>query len=65
MPWTSRVDKIISWIKDEKQPANLIFAYFEEPDSTGHWTGIKSQEIKNQIVRVDTTVKYDLRKISI
>lgn len=60
MPWTSRVDKIISWIKDEKQPANLVFAYFEEPDSTAHLKGIESQDTKNQIVRVDTTVKYDL-----
>lgn len=58
MPWPSRVDKFMSWIKDEKQPANLIFAYFEEPDSTGHIKGTGSQEIKNQIVRADVTVKY-------
>lgn len=57
IPWTDRVDTVISWIKDEKKPANLVFAYFEEPDFTGHLKGVGSQEIKNQIVRVDTTVK--------
>lgn len=60
MPWTSRVDKIMSWIKNETQPANLVLAYFEEPDSTGHAKGVGSQEVKNQIVRVDVTVKYVL-----
>lgn len=58
MSFTSRVDKIISWIKDEKRPANLVLAYFEEPDSTGHVTGDSSQEIRNQIVKADVTVKY-------
>lgn len=57
MKWTERIDKIMSWIKDENQPANLVFAYFEEPDKTGHLTGVGTQEIKNQIVRVDSTVK--------
>lgn len=60
IPWTSRVDKMMSWIKDDEKPANLVFAYFEEPDNTGHVFGIGSQEIKNQIVRVDATVKYYL-----
>lgn len=57
MKWTERIDKIMSWIKDENQPANLVFAYFEEPDKTGHLTGVGTQEIKNQIVRADSTVK--------
>lgn len=58
MSFTSRVDKIISWIKDEKRPANLVLAYFEEPDNTGHVTGDSSQEIRNQIVKTDVTIKY-------
>lgn len=57
IPWTDRVDKVVSWIKDEKHPANLVFMYFEEPDSTGHVKGVGSQEIKNQIVRADVTLK--------
>jgi len=58
MPWTDRVDKIISWIKDKNKPANLVYAYFEEPDSTAHLKGPNSQETINQIVRADATLKY-------
>lgn len=58
MLWSHRIDKFMSWITDETRPANLIFAYFEEPDTAGHQYGIESQETKNQIVRVDATVKY-------
>jgi len=58
MSMISRVDKIISWIKDKKRPANLVYAYFEEPDNTGHLNGSKSQEIRNQIIKADNTVKY-------
>jgi len=58
MSMTSRIDNIMSWIKDEKRPANLVFAYFEEPDNTGHINGVKSQEIKNQIVKADNSIKY-------
>jgi len=58
MPWTDRIDTIMSWIKDENKPANLVYAYFDEPDSTAHLKGIDSQETKNQIVRADVTLKY-------
>ncbi|KAL4121158.1 hypothetical protein QTP88_013723 [Uroleucon formosanum] len=61
--WNSRIDTIMSWIEDENQPANLVFAYFEEPDKTSHRKGVNSQEIKNQIVRVDNTVKYMLDQL--
>lgn len=52
------MDKIISWITDEKRPANLVMAYFEEPDNTGHTYGVGSPQIKEQIVRVDVLMKY-------
>jgi len=57
MLWTDRVDTIMSWIKDKNKPANLVYAYFEEPDSTSHLKGLGSQEIINQIVRADATLK--------
>ncbi|XP_025420790.1 ectonucleotide pyrophosphatase/phosphodiesterase family member 5-like, partial [Sipha flava] len=63
MPWNSRVDKIMLWIKNSSQPANLVFAYFEEPDKTSHMKGINSPDLKVQISRVDATVKYLLDKI--
>lgn len=58
MPWSDRIDTFISWIKDKNKPANLVYAYFEEPDNTGHLKGVNSQEIKNQIARVDVALKY-------
>jgi len=58
MLWTDRVDTIMSWIKHKNKPANLVYAYFEEPDSIAHLKGPDSQETKNQIVRVDATLKY-------
>lgn len=57
MSWNSRVDKIMSWIKNSTRPANLVFAYFEEPDKTSHWKGVDSPELKVQISRVDATIK--------
>ncbi|VVC30894.1 Hypothetical protein CINCED_3A020487 [Cinara cedri] len=63
MPWNDRVDKIMSWIKDDNKPANLVFAYFEEPDRTCHSVGVESQETINQIVKADVTVKYLLDQI--
>ncbi|XP_050055875.1 ectonucleotide pyrophosphatase/phosphodiesterase family member 5-like [Aphis gossypii] len=61
--WNSRIDTIMTWIENENRPANLVLAYFEEPDKTGHKKGINSQEIKHQIARVEDTVKYMLSQI--
>jgi len=48
----------MSWIKDKNKPANLVYAYFEEPDNTAHLKGVNAQETTNQIVRADATLKY-------
>jgi len=58
MPWDDRIDAIMSWIKDKNKPANLVYAYFEEPDNTGHLKGTESKEIQDQIVKVDITLRY-------
>jgi len=58
MLWNTRIDKIMSWIKDENKPANLVYMYFDEPDKTGHLKGINSKEIQDQIVRVDVALGY-------
>ncbi|KAL5243488.1 hypothetical protein ACI65C_010898 [Semiaphis heraclei] len=63
MPWTNRIDTIMSWIKDKNKPANLVYAYFEEPDNTSHLKGVNAQETINQIVRADATLKYILDQI--
>ncbi|XP_060854448.1 ectonucleotide pyrophosphatase/phosphodiesterase family member 5-like isoform X1 [Rhopalosiphum padi] len=63
MLWNTRIDKIMSWIKDENKPANLVYMYFDEPDKTGHLKGINSKEIQDQIVRVDVALGYLLDHI--
>ncbi|XP_022180021.1 ectonucleotide pyrophosphatase/phosphodiesterase family member 5-like isoform X2 [Myzus persicae] len=64
LPWSDRIDIIMSWIKDKNKPANLVYAYFDEPDHIAHLKGIYSQETTNQIVRADVTLKYILDQIS-
>jgi len=63
MPWNTCIDKIMSWIKDENKPANLVYAYFDEPDKTGHLKGIDSKEIQDKIVKVDVALRYILDRI--
>lgn len=46
-----RVDKALSWFKDEKTPANLVMIYYEEPDKTAHNFGTESQEVRLELVR--------------
>lgn len=58
MPWDDCIDAIMSWIKDENKPANLVYAYFDEPDNTGHIKGTESKEIQDKIVKVDVTLRY-------
>lgn len=58
IPWDDRIDVIMSWIKDKNKPANLVYAYFDEPDNTGHLKGTESKEIQDQIVKVDVTLRY-------
>lgn len=48
---------MISWIKDGKQPANLVMAYFDELDRTLHEKGPDSKETEDQIRQVDEIVK--------
>jgi len=38
--------------------------YFEEPDLHGHAYGIESQQIRDQIVRLDRALAYLLKKLS-
>lgn len=41
--YRERVDEALSWIIDDKQPANLIMFYIEEPDTHAHAFGPESQ----------------------
>ncbi|KAE9526192.1 hypothetical protein AGLY_013823 [Aphis glycines] len=63
MPWNDCIDAIMSWIKNENKPANLVYAYFDEPDNIGHLKGTQSKEIQDKIVKIDVTLRYMLNQI--
>ena len=63
--WFDRVDTVISWITHPKTPANLIFLYFEQPDETAHHFGPDSDQVNDQLRRIDQIVSYFKTKLSV
>ncbi|KAH9396441.1 hypothetical protein TYRP_019848 [Tyrophagus putrescentiae] len=62
--WTAAIDLIFDrWLLSPSSPANLIMVYFHEPDSTSHDHGPFSPEVRQQLVRLDRTVEYFLRRL--
>lgn len=39
IPWSERVDTVIEWMTDADKPTNMVFLYYNEPDSAGHSFG--------------------------
>jgi predicted AlkP superfamily pyrophosphatase or phosphodiesterase len=64
MEWTARVDKIIEWMSDATEPANCVFAYFDEPDTTAHEFGPFSDEVFAMVSKADNTTKYLLQRLT-
>ncbi|OUC43555.1 type I phosphodiesterase / nucleotide pyrophosphatase [Trichinella nativa] len=59
--WVARVQKLISWFTDEKDPINFGLLYIEEPDKIGHQVGPDSPKISQMVERLDVlTVYYSL-----
>jgi len=50
IPWSQRVNEVISWMTDEEKPINLAFLYFNEPDSQGHRDGTDDENTL-QVIR--------------
>ncbi|ODM88311.1 Ectonucleotide pyrophosphatase/phosphodiesterase family member 5, partial [Orchesella cincta] len=61
--WEDRVDIVVSWITNQTKPANLVFLYFEEPDTHGHAFGPNHQETLNEISNTDNRTAYLIRKL--
>ncbi|XP_005103202.1 ectonucleotide pyrophosphatase/phosphodiesterase family member 5 [Aplysia californica] len=53
-----KVDSLISWFTDEREPINLGVAYFSEPDKTAHAYGPDSEEVTQKIQHDDDVVGY-------
>ncbi|GAB6029723.1 Bis(5'-adenosyl)-triphosphatase enpp4, variant 2 [Chamberlinius hualienensis] len=56
--WFWRVDTVINWFLDPARPVNVVYLYFEEPDSTAHTYGPDSEEVIEQIQRADNITGY-------
>lgn len=54
--FTTRVDRVISWFLDQREPANCVFFYYEEPDATGHVHGPLSPITGARVEAVDALV---------
>lgn len=53
MSWRRRLEIVITWILDGRQPANLIMWYFDQPDSDGHAYAPGSDEVLKMIRKID------------
>lgn len=53
--YSQRIDSVIAWLKKpEEQRPHLILWYFDEPDHSGHKFGPESDEIKNEVMKLDS-----------
>ncbi|PVD23081.1 hypothetical protein C0Q70_16343 [Pomacea canaliculata] len=54
IPYEARIDKVFEWLElPESTRPGLITLYFDEPDHAGHGSGPNSQEVNEQLKRVD------------
>lgn len=53
-PYTKRVDDLLWWLSNSRYHLDLIMAYFDEPDETGHAYGPDSAELADTVVHLDT-----------
>ncbi|CAL8123973.1 unnamed protein product [Orchesella dallaii] len=63
VPWENRVETVISWITNDSKPANLVFLYFDEPDTHGHAFGPNRKETLDEISKVDNRTAYLVSKL--
>lgn len=68
VPWHERIDTVISWITHDTEPANIVFLYYNQPDSTGHnyttWDDIMVDVIKESDARAGQLIDK-LREVGI
>lgn len=56
--YRQRIDYIIKWFTDKKEPINLGLLYFPEPDEVGHQYGPASKEVKEEILKIDAALGH-------
>ncbi|ODM96495.1 Ectonucleotide pyrophosphatase/phosphodiesterase family member 5 [Orchesella cincta] len=61
--WEERVYTVISWINHDTKPANLVFMYFNEPDSQGHGHGPNHNVTLQEIRKADNRTAHLVNKL--
>ncbi|AFN57373.1 putative AlkP superfamily pyrophosphatase or phosphodiesterase [Zymomonas mobilis] len=57
VPFSERVDQVFSWLAyPEKKRPQFITLYFENVDHAGHLYGPDSQEVNDNLVKIDQTI---------
>ncbi|TGZ75281.1 hypothetical protein CRM22_000468 [Opisthorchis felineus] len=52
-PYTKRVKDLLWWLDNPRYRLDLVLAYFDEPDETGHAYGPESKEVAEVVVELD------------
>lgn len=64
LDWRKRADTILGWLSDPTHPANLVVAYFVEPDSTAHSYGPFSAQVADKVRALDRMVGYFRKRLT-
>ena len=58
VPWTERIDSMITWFLHPLKPINFGVLYIEEPDFHGHAYGVNAPIINEMLKKLDNITKY-------
>jgi len=61
VPYKSRADQTLKWLRDIN--IGFMALYVNEPDSSGHKHGPKSEEVRQAILKVDDLLGYILLEV--
>lgn len=64
IPWSERVDTVIEWMTHEEYPANMVFLYYNEPDSAGHSYGTEDDRTIEAIKQSDERAGQLFQKLA-
>lgn len=57
-PLHIRISKVIDWLTRPKNPANLALIYHNQPDAQAHHFGPFSDEVEQEIRKIDKSLRY-------
>lgn len=63
LTFIERMDKAIEWLTLDKDPANFVLVYIDEPDEISHNYGPFSPQTREVIKKLDDAIAYFLDKL--